>query len=424
MNTAAGPSFGLVAAHFGLGLLGLLAFAAALVGWAGSLEGHFFQPHVLALVHLCVLGWLLPVAIGALHQLLPVVLEAPLGSERPAWVGLALYVPGAATLIVAFATFATGPPLVAGALLLVTALAVYAIGLARPLWRAQSLGLTGAYVTAALLHLLVAAALGAALAWNLHAPYLPFDHLRLLRAHAHVAGLGFFGLLIMSVSYRLIEMFLLVHGVGQRPAWVAFVAVNAAVVALAAGFLLASPAWQTAGGLLAAVGLGAYLLQVARLLRARKRSAHEPAWWHTVLSLVYLAAALVLGGAPVIAPVLAPEDPTWQLRLPLAYGLLALPGFVGSIVVGQLAKIVPFLVWLHRFSPCIGLMQVPKAADLLPERPQWLQLVLMHGGLIGLLAGVLLGADAVCAAGAALFGASALLLTRNLLLVYRSAPCP
>ncbi len=424
MNPKAGPSLALVAAHFAFGLLGLLAFAVVLLGWAGGLEGHFFQPRLLALVHLCVLGWLLPIALGALHQLLPVVLEVPLGSERLAWGALALYVPGAVTLVVCFATFTVGAPLVAGASALLCALLLYAIGLARPLVRAERLGITGLFVAAALLHLLLAAALGAALAWNLHAPYLPFDHLRLLRAHAHVAGLGFFGLLIMGVSFRLIEMFLLVHGIGYRPAWVALVAVNAAVLTLAAAFLAASPVLHTLGAALAAIGLGAYLLQATRLLGARKRSAHEAAWWNTGLSLVYLAAALLAGGLPALVPALAPEDPTWQSRLILAYGVLALPGFVGSIVVGQLGKIVPFLVWLHRFSPYLGLMKVPKAADLLPERPQWLQLALMHAGLLALLVGVLAGCAPLRTIGAASFTASAAVLAYTLLMVYRSRPCP
>lgn len=424
MNPKAGPSLALVAAHFAFGLLGLLALAVVLLGWAGGLEGHFFQPRLLALVHLCVLGWLLPIALGALHQLLPVVLEVPLGGERLPWAALALYVPGATTLVVCFATFTVGTPLVVGAFTLLAALLLYAAGLARPLIHAERLGLTGAYVTAALLHLLLAAGLGVALAWNLHAPYLPFDHLRLLRAHAHVAGLGFFGLLIMGVSYRLIEMFLLAHGVGLRPAWVALVAVNAAVLTLLAAFLAASPALQALGALLAVIGLVAYLFQATRLLGARKRTAHEAAWWNTGLSLAYLAAALLAGGLPALVPALAPEDPAWQSRLILTYGVLALLGFMGSIVVGQLGKIVPFLVWLHRFSPYLGLMKVPKAADLLPERPQWLQLALMHAGLLALLGGVLFGVAPLRTLGAALFAASAVVLAYNMLMVYRSRPCP
>ena len=58
LATRYAPSFRLIVAHFGLGLLGLLLFSAALVWRAGALAGHYFQPTLLGLVHLCVLGWL------------------------------------------------------------------------------------------------------------------------------------------------------------------------------------------------------------------------------------------------------------------------------------------------------------------------------------------------------------------------------
>ena len=82
LATRHAPSWRLIQAHFGLGVAGLLAFSAALAVCAPSLQGFFFQPALLGLVHLCVLGWLMPIAIGALHQLVPVVFEVPVRSEQ------------------------------------------------------------------------------------------------------------------------------------------------------------------------------------------------------------------------------------------------------------------------------------------------------------------------------------------------------
>ena len=56
-------------------------------------------------------------------------------------------------------------------------------------------------------------------------------------------------------------------------------------------------------------------------------------------------------------------DPKWDLL----FGWLALFGWAGTIVHGMLTRIVPFLVWLHRFAPRIGEIRVPSVKKILPE---------------------------------------------------------
>jgi hypothetical protein len=419
LATRYAPSFRLVAAHLGLGLLGLVGFSAALLWRAAAIEGHFFQPTLLGLVHLCVLGWLLPIAIGALHQLIPVVFEVPVRSERLAWAALALYVPGAAGFVTRLWSFDTGWVLVVSAGLVAAAVWLYAANLLATLARAQKVTLTGAYVIAALGYLMLAAAIGFALAWNLHRPYLYVDHVQALRAHAHAAGLGFFGLLIMGVAYRLLEMFLLAYVKDLRPGWVAFVAINVALAALTIGFVFGRvPALTIAGTASAAVGVGAFLVQVRRLWRARTRRRADTAWRHSAASFAYLALAVALGATAALAGL----APAWTERIELAYGVFAIPGFIGSIVVGQLYKIAPFLVWFHRFSAYVGLKQVPAASELLAERPQRVQWALMHAGIAAMAAGILAGIGPLRLAGAALFLASSALFARNVWIIYRSKP--
>ena len=411
------PSFRLVQAHFGLGLAGMAAFSAALVWRASAIEGHFFQPTLLGLVHLAVLGWLLPIAIGALHQLIPVVFEVPVRSERLAWAALAVYVPGAIGFLGHMWAYATGAGLVGSAALLVAALYLYIGNLTATLWRAPSVSLTGAYVIAAFGYLLLAATLGFALAYNLHAPYLAGDHLRALRAHAHAAALGFFGLLVMGVAYRLLEMFLLAFVAELRPGWVALVAVNLALACLVVDFLFGHVRVLTiAGSASAAIGIAAFFVQITLLYRARTRRRTDTAWRHSFAAFGYLARALGVGGT------LANATPPWEERLVLAYGLLAIPGFIGSVVVGQLYKIVPFLVWFHRFSAYVGLKKVPAASELLPERPQRIQWALMHAGLAVLAAGVLGASAPLRTAGAAAFAASAALFARNMWVIQGRRP--
>jgi hypothetical protein len=413
------PSLRLVEAHFGLGLAGLCAFGVALVAASTSLQGYFFQPVLLGLVHLCALGWLLPIALGALLQLVPVVCDVPVHSERLAWVAFGLYLAGASGVVGHLWRMSTGWGLPAAALLLAASLWLYAANLLGTLVRVREWTLTRLHIVVALLYLLLAATLGLALAWHLHSPYLPVNHLLLLRAHAHAAALGFFGLLIMGVAYQLLELFLHSQNTSTGPGWVAFVAVNAALPLLLVGFVRGStPLLTGAGGALAGVGILAFLEQVRRIFTRRLCRTPDAMWRLTFASLCYLVAALGLGGVLLVAPLPAPLGE----RLVLAYGLLALPGFVGSIVIGQLNKIIPFLIWLHHFSPNVGLTRVPTTRELLSERAQRRQGVMMHGGLLSLVAGTVLGMPTLRFAGSVLFFFSCAMAAYNLWGVLRSRP--
>lgn len=422
LATRHAPSWRLIQAHFGLGVAGLVVFGVTLLICASSLQGFFFQPVLLGLVHLCVLGWLMPIAIGALHQLVPVVFEVPVRSERLAWTAFALYVAGAPGLIAGFFTLDTSEPagllLPVSATLTALALLLYAANLLATLAKGARRTLTGVHVHAALCWLGIAVTLGALLAWNLRAPFLPVFHVSALRAHAHAAAFGFFGLLIMGVAYRLLEMFLLSYGAPERPGWFGFFAVNAAVLLLGASFFGAGDALLRAGVASAALGVAAFAAQVRAIFVRRTRRKIDVSWQHTATSVAYLGLALAAGGTLALVPV---GEPWWD-RLHLAYGLLAIPGFIGTIVVAQLYKILPFLVWLHRFSQFVGLKKVPAASELLPELPKRIQYFAMHGGIAALVAGVLADCAPLRTAGALLFLGSALLFARNLGVIHARQP--
>lgn len=422
LATRHAPSWLLIQVHFGLGVAGLIAFSTALAICAPSLQGFFFQPVLLGLVHLCVLGWLMPIAIGALHQLVPVVFEVPVRSERVAWIAFGLYVAGAPGLIAGFFTLdlsePAGPLLPISATLTALALLLYAANLLATLARGAHRTLTGLHVHAALCWLAIAVTLGALMAWNLRAPFLPVFHVSVLRAHAHAAALGFFGLLIMGVAYRLLEMFLLSYGAPERAGWLGFFGVNAAVLLLGASFFGAPDALLWAGVGSAALGVVAFAVQVRAIFIRRTKRKVDVSWQHTATSLAYLALAVAAGGTLALLPV---GEPWWD-RLHLAYALLAIPGFVGTIVVAQLYKIVPFLVWLHRFSQFVGLKKVPGASELLPEAPKRVQYFAMHAGLIAVVAGVLADCAPLRTCGAVIFAGSALLFARNLGVIYARQP--
>lgn len=82
LKTDLAPSKGIVIPHFIFAAVSFFIFTVLLVLTLGDLTGNFFQPSLLALTHIAVLGWGTMIIFGALYQLIPVVMEAALYSEE------------------------------------------------------------------------------------------------------------------------------------------------------------------------------------------------------------------------------------------------------------------------------------------------------------------------------------------------------
>jgi hypothetical protein len=136
-------------------------------------------------------------------------------------------------------------------------------------------------------------------------------------------------------------------------------------------------------------------------MAARKRRRKD-------ISLDFWRSGLVVGLLLLVpaAAALLSDDGRW----PVLLGWLAIYGWAAMIVHGMLTRIVPFLVWFHRFAALAGHVPVPAMRQLLPARRSrpglWL-----HGGAVALggLA-IIRGQSALAvAAGLALMGAGLVL---------------
>jgi len=154
-------------------------------------------------------------------------------------------------------------------------------------------------------------------------------------------------------------------------------------------------ALDAVGGILAAGGVIAFATQAVMFFRHRKRRALDPG--------LRLAAAGIVGliAAMVIAP-LAFTRGLADLRLLTTYFVVLL-GALSLFVAGHYYKIVPFLVWYHRFGPLVGTRKVPKVSELFSERIATVDGLLLVAGLAGLAAGTHLGSMAITRAAAILF---------------------
>ncbi len=349
--------------------LALVAAGALLLRHGALAITTGFAPITLALAHLGTLGFLTLVMMGALYQMTAVVAGTAVGRIRLGHLVHALFVSGVVGLVGGFV--GGSPRAVFWAIALITpAVLLFVIPVARALLRAPARNETAIGMLAALLSFFVTAVLGLWMAHGHGGMRFPGPRGLFIQVHLGVGLLGWVGSLLVAVSWQVLPLFTLSPPVAPatRRRVQGLVAAGALlpVVVLALFYVGAIGDSEVLASRLAACAAlpavaavwAIHPLVTLQSLRARRRRRSDPSlrFWNTALGV-----APVCGIVAVAA--YAAADPRWGVLL----AWLALFGWAGMIVHGMLGRIVPFLVWLHRFAPRAGEPGVPSARELLPD---------------------------------------------------------
>ena len=381
------PPLGLPLRFFVAGPLAVLTLFAALVLGGDRLLSYYLLPANLAATHLATLGWVTMVMMGALYQFAPVVFRTRLYSERLGRWQFWLYVAGVAGLVISFRQMWTAGLAICGsAVVLAVLLFLYNIG--RTLLRCTHWSLTGQYLLHAFGCLALTVFAGLTFALNLHFHWFAVPQ-HALAAHVHLGVAGWFGPTLMGVTYELMPMFALVHGHGLRLARAVLWLVTAGVVALFVALLFGLPhAVVVMAALTLATGEVLWIYDVYRMFRLRRRRAFDLTQQHTIASTIAFALTIVVGLYLLLA---GPASPAAETRWYVAYAVLALGGWLTLAIMGQMYKIVPFLVWHHRYSAKMGREPVPLLRDMYSQRRARIAFWLYVAGLAGVVIAALVG---------------------------------
>ena len=356
---------------------------------SSSFTGHYFQPHILTFTHLAALGWGTMVIFGASHQLLPVVLEVPLYSEKLAKWCYGLLLPGVIFLTVSFWKFAIGWTMETGALLILSAVILYIINVFGTARQNKKWTISAECIVTASIWLLLTAVLGTLLVYNLRYAFFPNDHLYYLKIHAHLGMAGWFLLLIMGVSSRLIPMFLLSHREPGKQVKAAYYCINIALIGyVVMAFIFNTEKYWPVWALIALIGVVAFGIFVRKAFREAVRKKMDIPMQITMLGVMLMLVPFVL---LLILAFLSPSAGKEDVAFSLAYGVSILGGFITAIILGQTFKTLPFIVWMSRYKKVIGKMKTPLPRELFRDRLVSYQFYCYITGYAGLLAGILTG---------------------------------
>ena len=341
------------------GVFSLLISAGFLLSQPDLLAMYHYTPHLIAITHLFVLGFICSIVMGAMYQLVPVTLETQLFSERLVKWQLAAHVIGFTGMVWSFWNFNMAQVGAFGSLLTL-GVGLFAFNLARTLAKVNGWNPIKFGIASALFWLVATVLAGLFLTASKCWGFSSFQPLAAMHAHAHLGVVGVFVMMIVTVSYKLVPMFTLSELQNERRAWWSIALLNLGLAGAFVTILIQSPLRPMAA-LVIIAGLTLYGAEIKAILCARNRRALDwgMRYFLTALGLLVPLSLLALALSWSRLPMTA-----LTMQLENVYGLLALAGLVGLAILGMLYKIVPFLVWFHSYSRHIGRAKVPALADM------------------------------------------------------------
>jgi hypothetical protein len=405
------PSPKVVIPHYAFGGLTWLAVTLLIVFNPEAFTQHFFNPELLAITHLLVLGWITMIIFGALYQLLPVIMEVKLYSEPFAIASFIMLGMGTILLAFAFWQFSFGSIMFVAATFVILAVGLF---VANVLFTARSSTkkvIERTFIVTSVIWLLFTVLAGLTLAINQVHPFLKTSQIELLKLHAHAGIVGWFIQLIIGVSSKLLPMFMVSHHVNTKKLTVAYYAINIGLIVGLVSLFLQMKSGIVISAIIIVLGIFSYLSFIYEAYTKRVKKQLDIGMKQTAFSFLILVIPFFL-----IFSLLFNFKFLNNLTLPLsvAYGSAIVIGFITSLVMGQTYKTLPFIVWLKVYRGRIGKVVLPLPKDLYSEKIAIAQLWLFAIGFVLLLIGISASIITILLSGAIVLLLSASLYNFNL----------
>ncbi|MGK5090982.1 hypothetical protein WDW89_03070 [Deltaproteobacteria bacterium TL4] len=325
-----------------------------------------FHPESIALTHLITLGWLAMIMMGAFYQMVPVLVGGQVPFIRGARVVHALLVIGILSLVSSF-LYPSTPFYFNAFLFLLSSCSIFVIQISIALFSVKADRPVVLAMRMSILSLALAVGFGITIL-GLWAQWweIPVSRITLRNVHLLLGFWGWIGGLIMGVGFHVIPMFYLASGFPLRTAtWILRGILFSLLAIPGCLFGEVSEYWVWMACAPGSIGALVFVIHIQLMLMKRKRKIVDTSlrFWQTGLVMLVLALGVMIANF-------------WSNldTLPFLVGFSFIVGFAVSITQGMLYKIVPFLIWFHRYSSLVGKVRVPFLKDIVSDsmaRKQW-----------------------------------------------------
>ena len=360
------PDSSVILPHFIFAAISLLILSIMIILADTSLLEAYFNNKIVAITHMAVLGWATMVVFGALYQLIPVVFETALYSEKLA--KFTFWLSGFSVLFLTY-TFWIGAYndlLIYAAFLMFISLLLFVINLMLTYKNSKLKNISSKFVITAVIWLAVAELIGTLIALNFKYNFFSEIHLHYLKIHATIGLVGWFLFLIIGVSSILIPMFLVSHQLNIKKLSYAFYFINFGLISLSINwFFIHLTKVDPFLWLSITIGIAFYISFVYESYKKRIRKVLDIGMKHTMIAIITIALPILIS---LIILLGFDFEYSLLLRATTLYGFTIIFGLITTLILGQTYKTLPFVVWLDKYTGLVGKTKTPMPRELYSEK--------------------------------------------------------
>lgn len=411
-STQKAPNSSLVTLHFMVGGISIVLFAFILMLKPEVLLLHYFNPTLLAATHLLVLGFITTICFGALYQLIPVILNVKLYSEKLGWISLSFLFIGIILLVIAFWNLNFKILFNIASSLIIIAVTIFKINLIVTSKINKEKSIEKQFILTAVGWLFITVLAGFLFGINLAHHFIPISHLELLKLHAHLGIFGWFIQLIIGVGSKLFPMFLLSYEADKKPLRYSYLSIN---IGLIIGVLSLFYAFEI--GIITAIalvifGIINFLRFIYQTFTLRTKKKLDVGMKKSIIAITFLLIPLILITLTIYNPNNVIKETT---SIELVYGFTLLVGVISMLIMGLTYKTLPFIIWLKVYKNVVGKQKTPLPKDLYSEKIQTYQLLSFMIGFWILFIGIIISTIEFLKIGTLIFFISTVLYFINIL---------
>ncbi|SDX09926.1 Cytochrome C and Quinol oxidase polypeptide I [Lutibacter oricola] len=374
LQTNNAPHSSVVVPHFIFGAISLLVLAVLIILADESLLQAYFNTKLIAITHIAVLGWASMIVFGALYQLVPVVFETALFSEKLAKVTFWFSAVSVLFLSYSFWVGSYVTLLPYASICMFLSLLLFVVNILLTYKNATLKNIKSTFVITSVFWLLITELIGTLIALNFKFNFLSEIHLHYLKIHATIGLIGWFVLLIIGVGATLIPMFLISHELKEKKLTFAYYLVNGGlIVAVINWFLFKNELIDYLIPLLIISGVLFFVSFIYDSYKKRLRKKLDVGMQYSMLAIAAIFVPFILIGFIVLNTSFEVE---FIYRIITFYGFSIVFGLITTLILGQTYKTLPFIVWLNKYQKLVGKTKTPLPRELYSEKIANIQIII------------------------------------------------
>lgn len=374
LKTNNAPHSSVVVPHFIFGAINFFIIAILLLLSSSSLLEVYFNNKLLAITHMAVLGWATMIIFGALYQLIPVVFETALFSEKLAKVTFWSAAFSVIFLSYSFWVSSFSMLLPYASVCMFISLLLFVINVLLSYKKSEIKNWSSKFVIAAIIWLLLTEFLGTLIALNFKFNFFTEAHIHYLKIHATIGLIGWFSMLIIGVGSTLIPMFLISHQLNFNKLKASFYLINTGLLGIAINWFLINNSILTGVcWTFVAVGMLFFVSFIYESFKKRMRKKLDIGMQYSMLAIASVILPIIISSVLIFG-----FNVEFELlsRIIVFYGFSILFGFITTLILGQTYKTLPFIIWLEKYKKLVGKTKTPLPRELYSEKIASLQFYL------------------------------------------------